>query len=422
MKTMSKAFANLGLNSELLTTLEQLGFETPTDIQTHAIPHVLNGEDVLAGAQTGTGKTAAFGLPMIQRLVTQATVRDEQRNDVLALVLVPTRELAQQVFDNMTAYAQATSLKIVTAYGGTSMGVQTKNLQAGCDILIATPGRLLDHMFCKNVTLQKTQTLVLDEADRMLDMGFWPDLKRILAKMNAERQTLFFSATFDKKIKDIAYKMMNDPKEIQVAPENSTAETVEQMVYPVDKKRKSELLAYLIGSRNWQQVLVFTKTKQGSDALVSELKLDGIKAASINGDKSQGARQKALDDFKQGKVRALIATDVAARGLDINQLEVVVNFDMPFKAEDYVHRIGRTGRAGHNGRAISLMSRDEEYLLEAVERLLDTRLPQEWLEGYEPSLIEDLPEDTNFNKKSRSSDKRRMKAKMKIHANRGKRR
>lgn len=419
---MSKAFANLGLNSELLTTLEQLGFETPTDIQTHAIPHVLNGEDVLAGAQTGTGKTAAFGLPMIQRLVTQATVRDEQRNDVLALVLVPTRELAQQVFDNMTAYAQATPLKIVTAYGGTSMGVQTKNLQAGCDILIATPGRLLDHMFCKNVTLQKTQTLVLDEADRMLDMGFWPDLKRILAKMSAERQTLFFSATFDKKIKDIAYKMMNDPKEIQVAPENSTAETVEQMVYPVDKKRKSELLAYLIGSRNWQQVLVFTKTKQGSDALVSELKLDGIKAASINGDKSQGARQKALDDFKQGKVRALIATDVAARGLDINQLEVVVNFDMPFKAEDYVHRIGRTGRAGHNGRAISLMSRDEEYLLEAVERLLDTRLPQEWLEGYEPSLIEDLPEDTNFNKKSRSSDKRRMKAKMKIHANRGKRR
>ncbi|ROV58613.1 DEAD/DEAH box helicase [Vibrio ponticus] len=419
---MSKAFANLGLATSLVETLVKLGFETPTDVQQQAIPYVLEGRDVLAGAQTGTGKTAAFGLPIIHRLLEQGIERDPQRNDALALVLVPTRELAQQVFDNLTAYAQNTELKIVTAYGGTSMGVQVKNLQGGCDILIATPGRLLDHMFCKNVSLQKTHTLVLDEADRMLDMGFWPDLKRILAKMSSERQTLFFSATFDKKIKDIAYRMMNEPQEVQVAAENSTAETVEQMVYPVDKKRKAELLAYLIGSRNWQQVLVFTKTKQGSDALAAELKLDGIKAVSINGDKSQGARQKALDDFKAGKVRALIATDVAARGLDINQLEQVVNFDMPFKAEDYVHRIGRTGRAGKSGLAVSLMSRDEEYLLEAIERLLDTRLPQQWLEGYEPSLIEEIVDDRTPAKKSRSSEKRRMKAKMKIHANRGKRR
>lgn len=419
---MSKAFANLGLATSLVETLVKLGFETPTDVQQQAIPYVLEGRDVLAGAQTGTGKTAALGLPIIHRLLEQGIERDSQRNDALALVLVPTRELAQQVFDNLTAYAQNTELKIVTAYGGTSMGVQVKNLQGGCDILIATPGRLLDHMFCKNVSLQKTHTLVLDEADRMLDMGFWPDLKRILAKMSSERQTLFFSATFDKKIKDIAYRMMNEPQEVQVAAENSTAETVEQMVYPVDKKRKAELLAYLIGSRNWQQVLVFTKTKQGSDALAAELKLDGIKAVSINGDKSQGARQKALDDFKAGKVRALIATDVAARGLDINQLEQVVNFDMPFKAEDYVHRIGRTGRAGKSGLAVSLMSRDEEYLLEAIERLLDTRLPQQWLEGYEPSLIEEIVDDRTPAKKSRSSEKRRMKAKMKIHANRGKRR
>ncbi|OLQ84972.1 DEAD/DEAH box helicase [Vibrio ponticus] len=419
---MSKAFANLGLATSLVETLVKLGFETPTDVQQQAIPYVLEGRDVLAGAQTGTGKTAAFGLPIIHRLLEQGIERDSQRNDALALVLVPTRELAQQVFDNLSAYAQNTELKIVTAYGGTSMGVQVKNLQGGCDILIATPGRLLDHMFCKNVSLQKTHTLVLDEADRMLDMGFWPDLKRILAKMSSERQTLFFSATFDKKIKDIAYRMMNEPQEVQVAAENSTAETVEQMVYPVDKKRKAELLAYLIGSRNWQQVLVFTKTKQGSDALAAELKLDGIKAVSINGDKSQGARQKALDDFKAGKVRALIATDVAARGLDINQLEQVVNFDMPFKAEDYVHRIGRTGRAGKSGLAVSLMSRDEEYLLEAIERLLDTRLPQQWLEGYEPSLIEEIVDDRTPAKKSRSSEKRRMKAKMKIHANRGKRR
>ncbi|MEF1175154.1 DEAD/DEAH box helicase, partial [Vibrio sinaloensis] len=297
-----------------------------------------------------------------------------------------------------------------------------RNLEQGCDILIATPGRLIDHMFCKNVSLLKSEVLVLDEADRMLDMGFMPDIQRILKRFNAVRQTLFFSATFDKRIKNIAYKLQSEPVEVEVSASNSTAETVKQMVYPVDKKRKAELLAYLIGSRNWQQVLVFTKTKQGSDALVKELKLDGIKAASINGDKSQGARQKALDDFKAGKIRALIATDVAARGLDIQELEQVVNFDMPYKAEDYVHRIGRTGRAGKEGFAVSFMSRDEHYLLEAIERLLDTRLPQEWLQGFEPSLVEEVEPERSPRRKSRSSDKRKMKAKLKIHANRGKKR
>ncbi len=415
-------FQQLGLCPLLLTTLEKLRFHEPTPIQQHAIPHVLEGKDVLAGAQTGTGKTAAFGLPLIQRLVDSDIKRDPQSNDVLALILVPTRELAQQVFDNLIEYAAGTDLHIVTAYGGTSMNVQTRNLLNGCDILIATPGRLLDHLFCKNINLRKTHYLVFDEADRMLDMGFMPDIQRILKKISPERQTLFFSATFDKRIKTIAYKLLDEPVELQVTPTNSTAETVKQLVYPVDKKRKAELLAYLIGSRNWQQVLVFTKTKQGSDALAKELKLDGIKAASINGDKSQGARQKALDDFKSGKVRALIATDVAARGLDINQLEQVVNFDMPYKAEDYVHRIGRTGRAGKEGFAASLMSRDEEYLLEAIERLLDTRLPQEWLQGFEPSLIEDIEPDRSPKRKSRSSEKRKMKAKLKIHAGRGKKR
>lgn len=419
---MSTEFESLGLSQPLLTTLNTLGFTTPTQVQQQSIPHILLGKDVLAGAQTGTGKTAAFGLPIIQQLIQSESVRDPQGNDVRALVLVPTRELAQQVYDNLVQYAESTPLKIVTAYGGTSINVQTRNLHQGCDILIATPGRLIDHMFCKNVSLANTEYLVLDEADRMLDMGFMPDIQRILKRFNPERQTLFFSATFDKRIKNIAYKLQKDPIEIQVSPSNSTAETVKQMVYPVDKKRKAELLAYLIGSRNWQQVLVFTKTKQGSDALAKELKLDGIKAASINGDKSQGARQKALDDFKSGKVRALIATDVAARGLDINQLEQVVNFDMPYKAEDYVHRIGRTGRAGKEGVAVSLMSQDEHYLLEAIERLLDTRLPQEWLQGFEPSLVEDLTPERTPRKKSRSSEKRKMKAKLKIHANRGKKR
>ncbi|MEZ9243984.1 DEAD/DEAH box helicase [Vibrio lentus] len=420
MSEPTKSFNQLGLSDQLLTTLTELNFTAPTSVQEQAIPLVLEGKDVLAGAQTGTGKTAAFGLPIIQRLIETKDNVIPNPKLVRALVLVPTRELAQQVFDNVTSYAKGTDIKVVVAYGGVSMKVQTDNLRGGADILVATPGRLIDHIFTKNIVLNHTEVLVLDEADRMLDMGFMPDIKRILSRMNDVRQTLFFSATFDNKIKTIAHRMMQSPSEIQVTPKNSTADTVTQMVYPVDKSRKSELLAYLIGSKNWQQVLVFTKTKQGTDALVKELKLDGIKAASINGDKSQGARQKALDDFKSGKVRALIATDVAARGIDIQQLEQVVNYDMPFKAEDYVHRIGRTGRAGNSGLAISLMSQDEAYLLGDIERLLDTRLPQEWLEGFEPSLEKDVAPDRGGRSKSRSSEKRKMKAKLKIHQNRGK--
>ncbi|KZX70344.1 DEAD/DEAH box helicase [Vibrio sp. HI00D65] len=420
MSESTKSFNQLGLSEHLIAKLEELNFTAPTSVQEQAIPLVLEGKDVLAGAQTGTGKTAAFGLPIIQRLLANKDNVIPNPKLVRALVLVPTRELAQQVFDNVTSYAKGTDLKVVVAYGGVSMKVQTDNLRQGADILVATPGRLIDHMFTKNIMLSQTEVLVLDEADRMLDMGFMPDIKRILSRMNEVRQTLFFSATFDNKIKAIAHRMMQSPSAIQVTPTNSTAEAVKQMVYPVDKKRKSELLAYLIGSNNWQQVLVFTKTKQGTDVLVKELKLDGIKAASINGDKSQGARQKALDDFKSGKVRALIATDVAARGIDIQQLEQVVNYDMPYKAEDYVHRIGRTGRAGNSGLAISLMSNDEEYLLGAIEHLLDTRLPQEWLKGFEPSLEQDVTPDRGGRSKSRSSEKRKMKAKLKIHQNRGK--
>ncbi|MFZ3422262.1 DEAD/DEAH box helicase [Vibrio harveyi] len=417
---MSVNFADLGIEQPLVETLGGLNIVTPTPVQEKSIPHVLEGKDLLAAAQTGTGKTAAFGLPIIQ------TVQQQKRNGTpQALILVPTRELAQQVMDNLTQYSANTYLKIVCVYGGTSIGVQKKKLEEGADILIATPGRLLDHLFNGNVNISKTGILVLDEADRMLDMGFWPDLQRILRRLPQTKQTMLFSATFEKRIKTIAYKLMDSPVEVEVSPANTTAETVKQMVYPVDKKRKRELLAYLIGSRNWQQVLVFTKTKQGSDELAKELKLDGIKAVSINGDKSQGARQRALDEFKEGKVRVLIATDVAARGLDIQQLEQVVNFDMPFKAEDYVHRIGRTGRAGKSGLAVSLMSRDEEYLLHAIENLLDQRLPQEWLEGFEPSLIEEIEPERNSGggrRKSRSAEKRKMKAKLAIHKNRGKNR
>ncbi len=416
---MSVNFADLGIEQSLVETLSNLNIVKPTPVQEKSIPHVLKGKNLLAAAQTGTGKTAAFGLPIIQ------SVQQEKLNgNPQALILVPTRELAQQVFDSLTQYASQTELRIVCVYGGTSIGVQKNKLEDGADILVATPGRLLDHLFNGNVNISKTRTLVLDEADRMLDMGFWPDLQRILRRLPDEKQIMLFSATFEKRIKTIAYKLMESPVEVEVTPPNTTAETVKQIVYPVDKKRKRELLAYLIGSRNWQQVLVFTKTKQGSDELAKELKLDGIKAVSINGDKSQGARQRALDEFKQGKIRALVATDVAARGLDIQELEQVVNFDMPFKAEDYVHRIGRTGRAGNSGLAVSLMSRDEEYLLHAIENLLDKRLPQEWLSGFEPSLIEDIEPEMNNSgrRKSRSSEKRKLKAKLAIHKNRGKNR
>ncbi|TVO39341.1 DEAD/DEAH box helicase [Vibrio algivorus] len=425
------SFETLGLSPQICQTLSVLGFKTPTDIQKQAIPKILEGKDILASAQTGTGKTAAFGLPIIQQLLDSPDL--DGNNDIAepeelpqkktrgaavkALILTPTRELAQQVYDNLVSYNQG--LKIVVVYGGTSMSVQTKNLSLGADIVVATPGRLLDHLFVGNLHLQQTQTLVLDEADRMMDMGFMPDLQRILRRMSQEKQTLFFSATFTKRIREVAYKLLNNAVEIQIASENSTAETVEQIVYPVNKSRKRELLSYLIGSRNWQQVLVFTKTKQTSDVLAKELKLDGIEAASINGDKSQGARQKALDDFKSGKVRALIATDVAARGLDIQQLPHVVNYELPFQAEDYVHRIGRTGRAGEKGQAISLMCPQEQYLLDAIETLLDTRLPQQWLPGYEPTFEE---EETQTKRRSRSSEKRKLKAKLKIHSSRGKRR
>ncbi len=420
MSSKSLHFSQLSLDPRLTDRVAALGFQSPTDIQIQAIPLILEGEDLLAGAQTGTGKTAAFGLPVIHSLLNKEPAKNFPANGVRSLIVTPTRELAQQVFDNLVSYSDTLGLTIVAAYGGVSLNPQKEKLKNGADILVATPGRLLDHAYNKTVDLCAVETVVFDEADRMLDMGFLPDIQRILKRLPQQRQTLLFSATFDKKVKTLAYQLLNSPKEIQTHAQNSAAELVSQILYPVDKKRKRELLAYLIGSRNWQQVLVFTKTREGSELLAKELKLDGIKAAAINGDKSQGARQKALDDFKSGKVRALIATDVAARGLDISELECVVNFDMPFKAEDYVHRIGRTGRAGKNGLAVSMMSRDEEYMLAAIEALIDMRVPQEWLAGFEPSpapVVDEQPRSRRF---SRSVEKRKMKAKLKIHQNRGK--
>lgn len=417
------SFAKLGVAEQFVTTLKKLHITEPTPVQLEAIPFVLDGQDVLAAAQTGTGKTIAFGLPILQKLNEQPIkpANPQMPCEIKALVLVPTRELAQQVYTAINQYAESTELRVGVVYGGTSFGVQAQMLTKGCDILIATPGRLLDHLFNKTLRLDTVQTLVLDEADRMLDMGFMPDIKRIMNKLSKDKQTLFFSATFNKGIKNLAYKILNTPVEVEVSPANSTADSVEQIVYPVDKKRKRELLSFLIGSKNWQQVLVFCRTKEGAEALSKELKLDGIQAVSMHGDKSQGARTRALEDFKSGKARAMIATDVAARGIDIKELEHVVNFDMPFKAEDYVHRIGRSGRAGHQGHAISLMSHDEEYLLTAIERLLDKKLPQEWLEGYEPSPASQVTDEPSGRRgRSRSSEKRKMKAKLGIHKNRGK--
>ncbi|MDR9826114.1 DEAD/DEAH box helicase [Vibrio sp. FNV 38] len=411
-------FTELGLDSLLVDQLAALNFVEPTEIQQQAIPEVLAGKDVLAAAQTGTGKTAAFALPILHKLLQVDTDLEEKRQP-RALILVPTRELAQQVLESIQALSEQTSLLTVSLYGGTSMGVQTNKLRKGCDIVVATPGRLLDHLHCRNLNLKSISFFVLDEADRMLDMGFKPDIQRLLRTLGTQpRQTLLFSATFHKGIKNFAYRLLEQPIEVEATPANTTAELVEQIVYPVDRSRKREMLSFLIGSRNWRQVLVFTKTKQGSDALAKELKLDGIEAVSINGDKSQGARQRALDDFKVGKVRALIATDIAARGLDIPQLEQVINYEMPFKAEDYVHRIGRTGRAGHKGLAVSLMSHDEHWAVEAIERLLDTRLPQEWLAGYEPKPQSEINPETPTKRMTKSAQKKALKARLGIQSKR----
>ena len=396
-------FSTLNLNQNLIKAITQQGYQEPTPIQLEAIPAILNQQDVMAGAQTGTGKTAAFALPILHQLASAP----ERQGKLRALVLTPTRELAQQVAKSFESYGQYCDLTMTIAYGGISIKNQVDALKAGVDILVATPGRLLDHLVKGTISLDDIEHLVFDEADRMLDMGFIIDIKRILKRMPEQRQTMLFSATFDDAIFNLSKTLLNDPILIEVNDRNTAASQVQQTIYCVDSDRKRELTSYLIGSRNWQQVLIFTRTKQGCDALAKEMCKDGIKTQSIHGDKSQGARERALSEFKEGKIRALVATDVAARGIDIDQLQYVINYELPYIAEDYIHRIGRTGRAGSSGIAISLLSSEENYLLEAVESVLDTRIAQEWIPGFEPDLnkVFDNKNNSNSAQKKRATDR-----------------
>jgi len=374
-------FRSLGLSADLLRALSDQGYESPTPIQSRTIPVILEGHDVMAGAQTGTGKTAAFTLPLLQRLAGAGSAGRNPR----ALVLTPTRELAGQVEASIRTYGKHTPLRSSAIYGGVAMNPQVTALRSGVDVIVATPGRLLDHLSQGHLDLSSVGTLILDEADRMLDMGFVPAVERIVRKVPADRQTLLFSATFSPEIQKLAGRFLSAPRKIEVAARNTAAETVSQKAYRVDKSRKRELLSHMIGEQNWRQVLVFTRTKRGADRLARQLDKDGLRAAAIHGDKKQGARTRALAGFKDRKIRVLVATDVAARGIDIQGLPHVVNFDLPNNPEDYVHRIGRTGRGGSAGEAISLVGGEQGAELRAIEKLLQTRLPIEIMDGYEPT-------------------------------------
>ncbi len=376
------SFDSLGLTAELVRAVTDHGYTTPTPIQSRAIPLILAGRDVLAGAQTGTGKTAGFVLPMLHRLRAQRPAGGGR--PVRALVLTPTRELAAQVGESVATYGAHLPLRHGVIFGGVGFQPQVMQLKRGIDVLVATPGRLLDHAGQGTLDLSRVEILVLDEADRMLDMGFIHDIRKVLALLPSKRQNLLFSATYSDAIRQLADRLLDSPVEIEVARRNTTAESIAQVVHPVDRERKRELLAHLIRAGDWRQVLVFTRTKHGANRLAEQLERDGLSAAAIHGNKSQGARTKALADFKQNRVKVLVATDIAARGLDIDQLPHVVNFELPHVAEDYVHRIGRTGRAGRDGEAVSLVCVDERALLAGIERLLKRSLPQRVVDGFAP--------------------------------------
>jgi ATP-dependent RNA helicase RhlE len=376
------SFDSFGLSAELLRAVAEEGYRDPTPIQRQAIPAILEGRDIMAGAQTGTGKTAGFTLPLLQRL--SARANGSNRRVIRTLILTPTRELAAQVQESVRTYGKYLPLKSAVVFGGVNINRQIEQLRRGIDILVATPGRLLDHVGQRTLDLSQVEILVLDEADRMLDMGFIRDIRRILALLPGQRQNLLFCATFSDEIKRLADDLLNAPTLIQVSRRNTAAEGVSQVIHPVDRERKRALLSFLIASGNWRQVLVFTRTKHGANRLAQQLQRDGIHAAAIHGNKSQAARTRALADFKRGEVRVLVATDIAARGLDIEELPHVVNFELPNEAEQYVHRIGRTGRAGKGGDAVSLVCVDENDLLKDIERLLGCEIPKVVISGYEP--------------------------------------
>ncbi|RZI41020.1 DEAD/DEAH box helicase [Herbaspirillum sp. HC18] len=376
------SFTELGLADEIVRAVTEQGYNSPTPIQSQAIPAVLRGGDLLAGAQTGTGKTAGFTLPILQRLAGKKTTGPTI--PIRALILTPTRELAAQVEESVRAYSKYLKLRSAVIFGGVGINPQIQLLSKGVDILVATPGRLLDHMQQGTVNLTHIEILVLDEADRMLDMGFIRDIRRVLAALPKQRQNLLFSATFSDEIKALADSLLNSPATIEVARRNSTVEIINQKIHPVDRNRKHPLLSHLIKENDWTQVLVFTRTKHGANKLVEQLGKDGISALAIHGNKSQSARTRALAEFKDGSLQVLVATDIAARGIDIDQLPHVVNYDLPNVPEDYVHRIGRTGRAGASGEAVSLVCVDEHDMLKGIEKLIKRSLPREVIPGFEP--------------------------------------
>lgn len=375
-------FEDLGLSEDILKAVREKGYTTPSPIQEKAIPHILNGKDILASAQTGTGKTAGFTLPMLHDL---AATKKEGKRPIRALILTPTRELAAQVYESVREYSVHLDIKSAVIFGGVKAKAQITTLRRGVDVLVATPGRLLDLENQGALSLKRVKIFVLDEADRMLDMGFLRDIKKVISLIPEERQNLMFSATFSKDIKALAHTILKNPVSVEATPENTATETITQKAYNVDKGKKTEVVINLIKEGNWSQVLIFTRTKHGANKLTQKLEKSKITAAAIHGNKSQGARTKALAYFKENKIRVLVATDIAARGLDIPLLPHVINFELPNVPEDYVHRIGRTGRAGAVGEAISLVCSEELDYLKAIEKVLNERIEMEIIEGYEPT-------------------------------------
>ncbi|UNM96347.1 ATP-dependent RNA helicase RhlE [Ignatzschineria rhizosphaerae] len=400
------SFNTLGLRDEILTAISEAGYTEPTPIQQQAIPVVLQGRDLMACAQTGTGKTAGFTLPLLQLLSQKQSSKKTGRRPVRALILSPTRELAAQIHENLVAYNKYLKLRTLVIFGGVSINPQMMKLRGGVDILVATPGRLLDLEKQNAVDLSQVEYLVLDEADRMLDMGFIHDIRRVIAKIPAKRQNLLFSATFSKEITELATKLLHNPASVEIERHQTSSAQVTQALYFVDKNRKRELLSHLIEGENWQQVLVFCRTKHGANRLTEYLNERGISASAIHGNKSQGARTRALADFKTGDIRVLVATDIAARGIDIAELPFVVNFDLPSVPEDYVHRIGRTGRAESTGKAVSLVCVDEHKLLKDIERLLKTEIPRVEMAGFEPDpSIKAEPIENGRNSRGRGNSR-----------------